>query len=120
MHTRGYMIDIAGHELKLLIQDTQAAIRGLDRQRESVLQAIEAAEIETMRAAEATDETHSAVVGLVEGVSRLQKVLDDALREVDAMQAVQPAPESEDLIAWPLWAKAPAQRRALACSDEKV
>jgi hypothetical protein len=120
MHTRGYMIDIAGHELKLLIQETQAAIRGLDRQRQSALQAIEAARFETTQATNAAKETDVAVAGLVEGVARLQKVLDDALREMDAMQAVQPAPESGELVAWPLWAKAPAEREALAYSDERV
>ena len=120
MNTRGYMTDVAGHELTLLMQDTRAAIRGLDRQRESVLQAIEAAGIENTHAADASDETNMAVASLTERVSRLQKVLDDALRELDAMQAAQSAPASEELIAWPLWASAPARQQELACTSEDV
>jgi chromosome segregation ATPase len=117
MDTHSYMADIAGHELELLIHDTRTAIQSLDRQRESALQALEAARAETTHAAGTSDDTHMAVDSLVERLSQLQKVLDNALREVEAIQAVQSAPASEEAIAWPLWAQVPARRQELACTD---
>jgi chromosome segregation ATPase len=114
MKTRSYMADIAGHELKLLIHDTRTAIQSLDRQRDSALQAVEAAQAENGHVAEASDEENLAVDSLIERLSQLQAVLDNALREMDAIQqAAQPVPASEEYIAWPLWAKRPARQREL-------
>jgi chromosome segregation ATPase len=120
MNTHSYMADIAGHELELLIHDTRTAIQSLNRQRESTLQAIEAAQAENMHAAGTSDEPNLAVDSLAERLSDLQTVLDEALREVETIQAVQSAPASEEYIAWPLWAHLPARRQELAHTHSEV
>ncbi|GAB4534933.1 MAG: hypothetical protein Kow0063_18560 [Anaerolineae bacterium] len=97
------LADVARLELETLIQDTKVALYGLERQRESVIQAIEAAQNIDECSSKFTDETDLFVRGLIDRANRLNGVLNKITREIEQMEAGPFSPETGQLISWPIW-----------------
>lgn len=83
MHTHYYLASIAELELDALVRDTERAIKGLQCQRESVMQAIEAVQQARQNPGEVSDEMLGLVTGLVDRLGRLDAVLDQVMYEIE-------------------------------------
>ncbi len=97
-----HLTDIARHELEMLLQDAKEAVNGLDRQRKSAKQAVEAAQGTPGCRFDFSNEEHLRLIRLLDYVCRLEDVLDDTLGEIEQMEGSLSAPEAGRLIAWPL------------------
>ncbi len=94
--------DIARHELEMLLQDAREAVSGLERQRKSARQAVEAAQGMQGCRFDFTSEEQMRLVRLLNYVCRLEDVLDETLDEIEHMEGGLSSPEAGQLIAWPL------------------
>ncbi len=97
-----HLTDIARHELEMLLQDAREAVGGLERQRKSAKQAVEAAQGMQGCRFDFTNEEQMRLVRLLNYVSRLEDVLDETLDEIEHMEGSLSSPEVGQLIAWPL------------------
>jgi hypothetical protein len=83
---QGAIVSVAQHEFNALVQDTKSAIDGLQRQRDSVVQAIEAAQQPNERPGPVLDEKVAQVMRLVDHLHRLNVVLDQVMCEVEEIE----------------------------------
>ncbi len=97
-----HLTAIAQHELEMLLQDARAAVSGLDRQRKSARQAVEAAQGAQGCSFDFSDEEQMRLIRLLDAAYRLNDVLDATLGEIEQMEGSLSAPEAGRLIAWPL------------------
>ncbi len=97
-----HLTDIARHELEMLLQDAREAVNGLERQRKSARQAVEAAQGMQGCRFDFSDEEQMRLMRLLDYVSHLEDVLDEALGEIEHMEGGLSSPETGQLIAWPL------------------
>jgi hypothetical protein len=102
MNMRGCLADVARGELKALMQDAKAAIHGLERQRGSVFQALEAAQMSDESLSECPDETDLRIMGLLDSVHRLDGVSNEVMREIEQIEVTQFSPETSRPIPWPI------------------
>jgi seryl-tRNA synthetase len=93
MHTHHCLASIAKLELKSLVQDTKSAVDGLQRQRESVAQAIERAQLANERPGQPPDEVLEQAVGLVDSLNRLNAALDQVMGEIKQIEEFPPTAE---------------------------
>lgn len=100
MHTHHCLASIAKYELNALVQDTKNAVDGLQRQRESVAQAIESTQLANERPGQPPDEVLEQAVGLVDSLNRLNAALDQVMGEIKQIEEFPPT--AEPLIALPL------------------
>ena len=91
---------VAQHELSALVQDTKKAIIDLEHQRQSVLQAIEAAQNADGHNGHSTGETQMLLMELVNRLLRLNAALDQVVREAEQIKQDQLSPSSQRLIPW--------------------
>ncbi len=96
------LTDIARRELEMLLQDAKEAVSGLDRQRKSARQALEAAQGTQGRQFDFSNEEQMRLIRLLDYVCRLDDVLDETLGELEQMEGSLSSPEERQLIAWPL------------------
>ncbi len=94
--------DIARHELEMLLKDAREAVNGLERQRKSARQSVEAAQGMQGCRFDFTNEEHMRSIRLLNYVCRLEDVLDEMLDEIEHMEGGLASPEADQLIAWPL------------------
>ena len=94
--------DIARHELEMLLQDAKVAVGGLERQRKSARQAVEAAQGAQGCRLDFSDEEQMRLMRLLDTVCRLEDVLDETLGEIEQMEGSLSSPEARQLIVWPL------------------
>ncbi len=94
--------DIARHELEMLLQDAREAVNGLERQRKSARQAVEAAQGMQGCRFDFSNEEHMRLIRLLGYVCHLEDVLDEALDEIEHIEGGLSSPEAGQLIAWPL------------------
>ncbi len=94
--------DIARHELEMLLQDAKEAVNGLDRQRKSAKQAVEAAQGMQGCRFDFSNEEHMRLIRLLDYVCRLEDVLDDTLGEIEQIEGSLASPGAGQLITWPL------------------
>lgn len=83
MHTHYYLASIAQLEFDALVQDTERAIKGLNNQRESVMQAIEAIQELDQNPNTAIDEMKGVITRLLDKLGRLNSALDQVMREIE-------------------------------------
>jgi hypothetical protein len=93
---------IARHELEMLLQDAKEAVNGLDRQRKSARQAVEAAQGMPGCRFDFSNEEHMRLIRLLDTVCRLEDVLDETLGEIEQMEGSLSLSEEGQLITWPL------------------
>lgn len=103
MDMRRCLAEVARYEFDTLIQDIKAAISGLERQRGSVFQAIEAAKHVDECSSEFIVEMDLFVMGLIDNANHLDSMLKKMVREVEQMEANQFSPGTGQLISWPIW-----------------
>ena len=94
--------DIARHELEMLLQDAREAVNGLERQRKSAKQAVEAAQGMQGCRFDFSNEEQMRLIRLLDYVCHLEDVLDETLDEIEHIEGDLSAPEAGQLIAWPL------------------
>ena len=109
MHTHHCLASIAKLELKSLVQDTKSAVDGLQRQRESVAQAIERAQLANERPGQPPDEVLEQAVGLVDSLNRLNAALDQVTGEIKQIEEIPPT--AEPLVALPLCVAWPSNEK---------
>jgi hypothetical protein len=97
-----HLTDIARHELEMLLQDAKEAVNGLERQRKSARQAVEAAQGMQGCRFDFSNEEQMRLIRLLDCVCRLEDVLDETLDEIEHMEGSLSSPEAGQLIAWPL------------------
>jgi hypothetical protein len=97
-----HLTEIARHELEMLLQDAKEAVNGLDRQRKSARQAVEAAQGLQGCRFDFSNEEQLRPIRLLDTVCRLEDVLDETLGEIEQMEGSLSSPEAGQLIAWPL------------------
>jgi ABC-type transporter Mla subunit MlaD len=102
MDMRRCLADVAKYELDTLIQDVKAAINDLERQRESVGQAIEAAQSVDDRLGEGSDETDWFVTELLNTAYSLNDMLDNVMCEVEQIELNQSLPGVAQRVSWPI------------------
>ncbi len=119
MDTRRCLTDVARCELEMLIQDTKAAIDGLNRQRESVLQAIETAQAAKGCPSDPPQEADLLIMELLGHVHHLGHMLDKTMREIERMEVSQPSPGNQQLIPWPIWFNSPKEACRLVPAEEQ-
>jgi len=83
MHTNYCLASIAQLEFDALVQDTERAIKGLNNQRESVMQAIDAIQQSDQNPDTASDKTMGLVTRLLDKLGRLNAVLDQVMCEIE-------------------------------------
>lgn len=96
------LADVARRELRVLTQETKAAIHNLERQRASVIQAIQAAQEANDAPGEGPEGTDLLIMRLADRVHRLEHVLNQVAHEIEQLEANHPALETHLLIAWPV------------------
>ncbi len=94
--------DIARHELEMLLQETKEAVGGLERQRKSARQAVEAAQGMQGCRFDFSDEEQMRSIRLLNYVCRLEDILDETLDEIEHMEGSLSSQEAGQLVAWPL------------------
>ncbi len=99
---RTHSTDIARHELEMLLKDAREAVNGLERQRKSARQAVEAAQGMQGCHFDFTNEEHMRSIRLLNYVCRLEDVLDEMLDELEHMEGGLSSTEAGQLVAWPL------------------
>jgi hypothetical protein len=119
MDTRRCLTHVARCELEMLIRDTRAAIDGLDRQRESVLQAVETAQAAKGCPSDLPEEADLLIVELLGRVHHLGQMLDKAMHEIERMEMSQPSPGNQQLIPWPIWFNSPKEACRLVPAEER-
>jgi hypothetical protein len=119
MDTRRCLTDVARCELEMLIRDTKAAIDGLDRQRESALQAIETAQAAKGCPSDLPEEADLLIMEMLGHVRHLGHMLDKTMREIERMELSQPSPGNQQLIPWPLWFNSPKEACRLVPAEEQ-
>ncbi len=97
-----HLTDIARHELEMLLQDAKEAVNGLNRQRKSAKQAVEAAQGMQGRRFDFSNEEQLRLIRLLDYVCRLEDVLDETLGEIEQIEGSLCLPKASRLIAWPL------------------
>ncbi len=97
---RRCLASIAQHELNALVQDTKDAIGSLKHQRESVMQAIEAARTANEGSGDLPDETNLLVADLLDKLLRLNAVLDQLMHETEQIEMACLASSTGQLITW--------------------
>jgi hypothetical protein len=97
-----HLTDIARHELEMLLQDAKEAVNGLERQRKSARQAVEAAQGMQGCRFDFSNEEQMRLIRLLDTVCRLEDVLDETLDEIEHMEGSLSSPEAGQLIAWSL------------------
>ena len=100
--------DIARHELEMLLQDAREAVNGLERQRKSARQAVEAAQGMQGCRFDFSNEEQMRLIRLLDTVCHLEDVLDETLDEIEHIKGGLSSPEAGQLIAWPLPVKVTA------------
>ncbi len=97
-----YSTDIARHELEMLLKDAREAVNGLERQRKSARQAVEAAQDMQGGRFDLSNEEQVRLIRLLDYVCHLEDVLDETLGEIEHIEGGLSVPEAGQLIAWPL------------------
>jgi hypothetical protein len=102
MDRRRCLADVARLELDKLMQDVKAAINDLEHQRESVIQAIEAAQSVNDHLGEYTDDTDWLVIELLNTTYCLNDILDNVMCEVEQIELNRPLPGIAQRVPWPI------------------
>jgi hypothetical protein len=97
-----HLTDVARHELEMLLQDAKVAVNGLERQRKSARQAVEAAQGMQGCRFDFSNEEQMRLIRLLDYVCHMEDVLDETLDEIEHMEGGLSSPETGQLIAWPL------------------
>src|SRR5512136_814609 len=97
-----HLTDVARHELEMLLQDAKEAVNGLERQRKSAKQAVEAAQDMQRCRFDFSNEEQMRLIRLFDTVCHLEGVLDKTLDEIEHIKGGLSSPEAGQLIAWPL------------------
>ena len=98
MHVHHCLAHVAQLELNALVQEVKSTVNDLKRQRESAMQALEAAQGADERANLPPDETGAQVARLLDGLHRLNAALDQVLQEIERIEAAPTAPSAEPVI----------------------
>ena len=106
---RRSLASVAQHELNALVQDTKKAITELEHQRQSVLQAIEAAQMADGHNGHSSSETEMLLMELVDKQYRLNAALDHVMQEAEQIKTTQPSPSSERMVPWHIPLKVPVE-----------
>jgi hypothetical protein len=96
------LADVAKYELKVLMRQAKVAIDGLEHQRQSVLQAVEAAQNAGESPGRCPAEMDFRLMELADNVRRLENVLNQAMREIELLEANHSAPQTSLLVLWPI------------------
>jgi hypothetical protein len=107
MHTHHCLASIAELELNALVQDAKIAVGGLQRQRESVAQAIESIQVATKHSGQPPDEVLEQAGRLVEALNCLEAALDQVMLEIKQVEKTPLA--AEPLVALPLCVTLPSR-----------
>jgi ABC-type transporter Mla subunit MlaD len=102
MDTRRCLESVAQHEFNTLAQDTKRAINGLKRQRQSVVQAIEAARQVDGQAEHAPDDKDALLTSLLEQLYCLSDALDRVVCEVEQIEGTPASSRAQSFIVVPL------------------
>jgi hypothetical protein len=97
-----HLTDIARHELEMLLRDAKEAVNGLERQRKSAKQAVEAAQEMQGCRFDFSNEEQMRLVRLLDTVCHLDNVLDKTLDEIEHIEGRLSSPETSQLIVWSL------------------
>jgi multidrug resistance efflux pump len=97
-----HLTDIARHELEMLLRDAKEAVNGLERQRKSAKQAVEAAQEMQRCRFDFSNEEQMRLVRLLDTVCHLENVLDKTLDEIEHIEGRLSSPETSQLIVWSL------------------
>jgi hypothetical protein len=97
-----HLTDIARHELEMLLRDVKEAVNGLERQRKSAKQAVEAAQEMQGCRFDFSNEEQMRLVRLLDTVCHLDNVLDKTLDEIEHIEGRLSSPEAGQLIVWSL------------------
>jgi ABC-type transporter Mla subunit MlaD len=97
-----HLTDIARHELEMLLRDAKEAVNGLERQRKSAKQALDAAQDMQRCRFDFSNEEQMRLVRLLDTVCHLENVLDNTLDEIEQIEGGLFSPEAGQLIVWPL------------------
>jgi hypothetical protein len=84
------------------MEDAKSAVDGLKRQRESVVQALEATQQARGKPGQPSDETDAHVTRLLENLHSLTVALDQVMREIEQIESSSVPPEPEPFIVLPL------------------
>jgi hypothetical protein len=96
------LADVAKYELRVLMQETKVAINSLEHQRQSVLQAVEAAQNAGESPGGRPDGMDSRLMELADSVCRLENVLNQAMCEIEQLEANHSTPQTSLLVFWPI------------------
>jgi ABC-type transporter Mla subunit MlaD len=102
MDTRRCLESVAQHEFNALAQDTKRAINGLKLQRQSVVQAIEAAQQADEQVERAPDDKDALLTGLLEQLNCLGDALDRVVCEVEQIEETPASSRAQSFIIVPL------------------
>jgi hypothetical protein len=94
------LADVAKYELKVLIHQAKVAVNGLEHQRQSVLQAVVAAQNAGESLSLRPDEMDSRLMELADSVCRLEHVLNQAMHEIERLEANHSSPQTSLLVFW--------------------
>jgi chromosome segregation ATPase len=94
------LADVAKYELKVLMRQAKLAIDGLEHQRQSVLQAVEAAQNAGESLSRRPDEMDSRLMELADSVCHLENVLNQAMREIELLEVNHSSPQTSLLVLW--------------------
>jgi hypothetical protein len=101
MHSHRCLTSVAQHEFNALVHDATCAVDGLKRQRESVVQALEATQQARGKPSQPPDETDAHVTRLLESLQRLTVALEQVMREIEQIRSVSVPPEPKPFIVLP-------------------
>lgn len=99
------LASVAELEFNTLVQDTKSAVGGLKRQRESVAQAISAAQQANGRSECLSGETAIQLAHLLDRLNRLEATLDQVICEVEVVETA-PIPSYPEVL--PTWSYPPS------------
>ncbi len=96
------LADVARYELKVLMHQAKVAIDSLERQRQSVLQAVEAAQDAGEPSDRLPDEADLRLMELADNVRRLENVLNQAMCEIEQLELDHASLTTGLLVSWPV------------------
>jgi len=97
------LAEVARYEFDTLIQEVKSAVEGLERQRTSAIQAIEAAQKADEDPAQPADEVNWLVMTLLDSMDCLNDMLEYVMRGVEQIEENQCLRGNDQPVSWPLW-----------------
>ena len=113
------LADVAKRELETLAQDAKIAINSLQRQRESVIQIIQAAHNEDDLHSGFQGDTDLLLTELLDSVYRLDDVFGSVMREIQMIELDKFYERAGQPVPWSFHFNSPGELRSLVSKEER-